>query len=124
MGTEVAARAAVRPVELELMQRRFGADFEAAFRRTFEALAPRDRTLLRYQVIDRLGIDRIATIYGIHRATAARWVAHAREALVEGVRRTLQAQFHIGTEELDSLLRLVQSRLELSLQLLLPADPE
>ncbi len=121
---EIDIVATERSPELELIQRQFGADFESAFRSTFEALSPRDRTLLRYQVIDRLGIDRIAAIYGIHRASAARWVAHARQALVEGVRRTLQARFHIGTEELDSLLRLVQSRVELSLRLLLSAAPE
>ena len=55
----------------------------------------------------------------VHRATAARWVAHAREALVGGVRRTLETRFRIGSDELDSLLRLVHSRLELSLGLLL-----
>jgi len=113
-----------RSPELELIQQRFNADFEAAFRTAFEALSPRERTLLRYQVIDRLGIDRIAALHGIHRATAARWVAHAREALVDGVRRTLQARLGIGEAELDSLLRLVQSRVELSLRLLLPAAVE
>jgi RNA polymerase sigma-70 factor (ECF subfamily) len=116
---EVDIIAAERGPELDLWKRRFGAEFEAAFRSTFEALSPRERTLLRYQVIDRLGIDRIAAIYGVHRATAARWVAHAREALIEGVRRTLQARFRVGSDELNSLLRLLHSKLELSLRLLL-----
>ena len=120
---EVDLVAADRGPELDLLYQRFGAEFEAAFRGTFEALSPRERTLLRYQVIDRLGIDRIAAIYGVHRATAARWAAHAREALVEGVRRALQARFGIGSEELDSLLRLLDSRLELSLRLLATPSP-
>jgi RNA polymerase sigma-70 factor (ECF subfamily) len=114
-----------RSPELDLLQRQFGAEFDAAFRSTFEALSPRERTLLRYQVIDRLGIDRIAMIYGVHRATAARWVAHARETLVDGVRRALQDRLRIDTaEELDSLLRLLQSKLDLSLRLLLTPTPE
>lgn len=121
---EIDLVAAERGPELDLLHQRFGAEFEAAFRATFEALSPRQRTLLRYQVIDRLGIDRIAAIYGVHRATAARWTAHAREALVDGVRQTLQARFRIGNEELDSLLRLLQSRLELSLRLLLTPTPQ
>jgi RNA polymerase sigma-70 factor (ECF subfamily) len=116
--------AAERSPDLDLLRRRFGAAFDAAFRATFEALAPRERTLLRYQVIDRLGIDRIAAIHGVHRATAARWVAHAREALVAGVRRALQTRLRVGSAELDSLLRLVRSKLELSLRLLLTPGPE
>lgn len=116
---EVDLTAAEPSPEFELLHRRFGAEFEAAFRSTFEAFTSRERTLLRYQVIDRLGIDRIAAIYGVHRATAARWIAHARDALVDGVRRTLQTRLCVDAEELDSLLRLVHSRLELSLRLLL-----
>jgi RNA polymerase sigma-70 factor (ECF subfamily) len=105
--------------ELDLLQRRFGAEFTAAFRSAFAALMPRDRALLRYHVIEQVGIDRIGAIYGVHRATAARWVAHARESLVDGVRRALQIRFGIGDDELDSVLRLVHSKLELSLRLLL-----
>jgi RNA polymerase sigma-70 factor, ECF subfamily len=121
---EIDALSADCNPELDLLHHRFGAEFDAAFRSTFESLSHRERTLLRYQVIDRLGIDRIAVIYGVHRATAARWLAHAREALVEGVRRTLEARLEIGSGELDSLLRVVRSKLELSLRLLLtPAGP-
>lgn len=115
---DVVAVSADRSPELDLLHRQLGAKFEAAFRSTFESLSPRERTLLRYQVIDRLGIDRIAAIYGIHRATAARWTAHAREALVAGVRRVLQERLGLGSSELDSLLGLVRSQLELSLELL------
>ena len=109
----------VQSPELELLQQRFGATFEAAFRSAFEALAPRERNLLRYQALDRLGIDRIAAIYGIHRATAARWVAHASETLVAGVRRVLQDRLCIGADELESLLRLFHGKMELSLRLFL-----
>jgi RNA polymerase sigma-70 factor (ECF subfamily) len=124
-GGEVEIISAERSPELDLLRRRFGAEFEAAFRSAFEALTPRERTLLRYQVVDRLGIDRTAAIHGIHRATAARWVAHAREGLVERVRRALQERLQLGTEdELDSLLRLFHSKLELSLRLLLTPTSE
>lgn len=121
---EVDMVAAAHSPELDLLRQRFGAEFEAVFRSTFQALTPRERTLLRYQVIDRLGIDRIGALYGVHRATAARWVAHAREALVEGVRRALQARFRIGPEELESLFRLIHSKLALSLRLFLTSSPE
>jgi len=111
--------AAERSPELDLLQRQFGVEFEAAFRCAFEALTSRERNLLRYQVIEQLGIDSIAALYGIHRATAARWVARAREALLDGVRRALQDRLCITTEELDSLLGMLQSKLALSLRLFL-----
>lgn len=102
--------------ELDLLRSRFGAELELAFRGTFEALGPRDRNLLRYHVIERLGIDRIAALHGIHRATAARWIARARDALIEGVRRALQTHLQVDAAELDSLFQRVRSKLELSLQ--------
>jgi len=100
-----------------------GSELEAAFRAAFAALAPRDRNLLRYQVVDRLGIDRIAALHGVHRATAARWTAHAREALIEGVRRVLQSRLRIDSRELDSVFRQLTSQLELSARWLLTPTP-
>lgn len=107
--------------ELELMKEIYRAGFTTAFRDAVAALAPRERNLLRHQAIDRLGIDRIAALHGVHRATAARWVARAREALVAGVRRRLQAQLAVAPERLDSILRLIESQLDVSLSRLLPA---
>jgi RNA polymerase sigma-70 factor (ECF subfamily) len=102
-----------RSMELELLQRQFAVEFKAAVRSAFESLAPRERAVLRYQVSDRLGIDRIAAIYAVHRATAARWVAQARDALLDGVRHALQGRLRVSSDELDSLLRQVRSKLEL-----------
>jgi RNA polymerase sigma-70 factor (ECF subfamily) len=100
-----------------------GNEFEAAFRSSFAALAPRERNLLRYQVIDRLGIDRIAALHGIHRATAARWIALARKALIEGVRCQLQDRLGVDRKELDSALRQLVSRIDLSLRWMLTPMP-
>ena len=49
-------------------------------------LSAEDRTLLRQQIVDGLSIDAIGAAYGVHRATAARWLNRARGALV--ARRT------------------------------------
>jgi RNA polymerase sigma-70 factor (ECF subfamily) len=116
--------ASARSPELDLLRRRFGQAFEAAFRSTFVALTPRERNLLRYQVIDRLGIDRIAALHGVHRATAARWLAQVRDALREGVRQSLQDWYRIDSDELARLFVLVDSKLELSLRLLATPTPD
>ena len=61
----------------------------------------------------------IAGLFGVHRATAKRWLADAREALLVGTKRELAARVGRGVEELDSILRLIESRLDLSLRLVL-----
>ncbi len=109
--------------DIGLLGMQLGRELETAFRSSFAALAPRERNLLRYQVLDRLGVDRIAVLHGVHRVTAARWIAHARKALIEGVRCRLQDRLGIDREELDSTLRQIASQIELSLRWLLTPMP-
>jgi RNA polymerase sigma-70 factor (ECF subfamily) len=109
--------------DVALLGMQLGSELEAAFRSSFAALAPRERNLLRYQVLDRLGIDRIAALHGVHRATAARWIAHARKALIEGVRCRLQDRLGVDRKELDSTLRQLASRIELSQRWMLTPMP-
>src|SRR5689334_17053143 len=89
--------------------------FRTAFRGALAALSPRDRNLLRMNVLDGLSIDQIAVVQGVHRATAARWVERARESVARGVRRELMRELDVDPFEADELLRWVQSRIELSL---------
>ena len=89
--------------------------FRAAFRTALAALSPRDRNLLRMHVIDGLSIDQIGAFQGVHRATAARWIEKAREAIARVVRRELMRALGTDPFEADEVLRWVQSRIDLSL---------
>jgi RNA polymerase sigma-70 factor (ECF subfamily) len=80
-----------------------------------ERLSLRHRNMLRYAVIDDLGIDAIAKIYAVHRATAARWLASAKDALAAGLRDALRDRLGTGTADLRSLMHATVSQLELSL---------
>jgi RNA polymerase sigma-70 factor, ECF subfamily len=97
---------------------RYREAFRIAFRSALAALTPRDRVLLRMHVLDGLTIDQIAAVQGVHRATAARWIERAREAVSKNVRRDLMKQLGVDPFEADELLRWVQSRVELSLSAL------
>lgn len=110
--------------ELALLQRHYGAEFRAAFRSGFVSLTPRERNLLRHHVVDRLGIDGIAALYGVHRATAARWLARARSTMIKRVRRELQARLQLDRKQLEGVLALLQGKLELSLRLFLTPSPD
>lgn len=93
--------------------------FAVAFRGAIAALDRRQKSLLRYQLVDGLSIDDIGRLHGVHRATAARWLAAARTVLAEETRRLLGERLGIATSEIESIVRLVQSRLDVSLERLI-----
>jgi RNA polymerase sigma-70 factor (ECF subfamily) len=101
--------------ELEHVRARYQGPFKQAFADALGALEPEDRNVLRLFVVDGLNIEKIGALYGVHRSTVARWIAHARESLVAETRRLLSERLHVDTQEFESLTRLCRSRLDLSL---------
>jgi RNA polymerase sigma-70 factor, ECF subfamily len=99
---------------LEELKLKYREQLAAAFREALAQLPARERTLLRYQVIDGLTIDDIGAIFKVHRATAARWIAKIRDDIVERTRATLAQALGVDTEEAASIVRLVQSQLDVS----------
>jgi RNA polymerase sigma-70 factor, ECF subfamily len=89
-------------------------EFASALREAIAELGPEDRTLLRQQIVDQLSIDEIGAAFGVHRATAARWLQRARGALVTATRGRLAARLKLSVDEVDSVIRLVQSQLDAS----------
>jgi RNA polymerase sigma-70 factor (ECF subfamily) len=67
-------------------------------------------------VVDGLSIDALGEIYGVHRATAARWIAKIREDLLARTREAFSARAKVGRAEFESLLRLARSQLDVSLR--------
>jgi hypothetical protein len=55
----------------------------------------------------------------VHRATAARRLAQAKAALSDHTRHALEARLLVPQAELDSLLRLLAPRIEITLRRLL-----
>ncbi|HEY0192953.1 MAG TPA: sigma factor-like helix-turn-helix DNA-binding protein, partial [Kofleriaceae bacterium] len=89
-------------------------EFATALREGIAELSAEDRTLLRQQIVDSLSIDEIGAAFGVHRATAARWLQRARGALVAATRGRLAARLKVPVDEVDSVIRLVQSQLDAS----------
>jgi RNA polymerase sigma-70 factor (ECF subfamily) len=102
--------------ELGYMKRRYGAEFRVAFDGAVADLSARERNLLRHTVIDGLGIDQVAAIYHVHRATAARQLQRAREALAGSTRARLRQALQVDEHELDSILRAVMSVADITLR--------
>lgn len=104
-----------RAPEIALLKQRYGPDIAAALRASIEALDERPRAVLRYSLIAGWSVDKIGELYGVHRATAARWVNAAREELGEQLRREVATRLSIPAEEVDSIVRLVHSQIDVSL---------
>lgn len=89
-------------------------EFAASLREAIADLDAEARTLLRQQIVDQLSIDEIGAAFGVHRATAARWLLRARGSLVVATRSRMAARLKVPVDEIDSVIRLVQSQLDAS----------
>lgn len=83
------------------------------------SLVPDSRTLLRLSLVHGLSIDDLAGMYGIHRSTAARRLVSIREQLRLDVRRQLAERIEGSTTDVESVLRVADSKLDLSFERLL-----
>jgi RNA polymerase sigma-70 factor, ECF subfamily len=122
-GLEQVPIAADNP-ELAKLKAQHRVAFKAAFEEAIGGLTPRERSLLELSIVKRLGIDRIGAIYGVHRATAARWVTGARDNLSRAVHRILASRLGTQGRDVENLLPLVESQIELSLERLLRSRGE
>ena len=101
--------------ELRLMKAQSVEAFELASAAALGELSDRDRNLLRYQVVDRLRGEEIAAIYRVHPSSVSRWLAQVRRTLRDTVRRELCQRLDVSTNRADSLIRLIESRIDISL---------
>jgi RNA polymerase sigma-70 factor (ECF subfamily) len=106
----------VHDPELALLRERYREEARTALDQSIAALTERQRNVLRQYYLDNLTIDQLAALYRVDRATTARWVIAARTDVLSGVRTHLAISLGANTEEIDSILRLVRSQLELSLR--------
>jgi RNA polymerase sigma-70 factor (ECF subfamily) len=93
--------------------------FRQAFAAALASLDAREKNLLRQHVVDGLTVDEIGPLYGVHRATAARWVQRAKGRLLEETRKQFMARARISARECESVLRMVRSRIDVTLGRLL-----
>jgi RNA polymerase sigma-70 factor (ECF subfamily) len=98
---------------------RYGAMCSDALRAAFATLTARERNLLRMHHLHGLTVDELAPTFRVHRATVARWIQSARERLLEVTRAGLRERLAVGDATVDSILRELQGRIEISVSRLL-----
>jgi RNA polymerase sigma-70 factor (ECF subfamily) len=102
--------------EITYLRQRYGSALSEAFREALGALGAKERNILRLHIVDKLNIDRIGALYGVHRATVARWLKGYQEQLLARTREALRGRLGASDAELDSIVRLARSDLDVSVR--------
>lgn len=108
--------------ELALVKEEYRAAFRDAFTRAIGALDGQDRNLLRLHLVGGMTLPELAKMYAVDRATIVRRLARVREAIFSATKRTLKAELRIDEREFESLLGIVQSKMDVSVMSLLRDD--
>lgn len=109
--------------EIALLKRSCGEAFRRAAREAFGALEPKVRLVLRQHLLDGLAAEQLAALHRVHVVTIYRWLRDARASYLAETRRRLSAALKLDEGGVDSLLRVLESQLELSLRRLVTASP-
>jgi RNA polymerase sigma-70 factor (ECF subfamily) len=101
--------------ELDYLKARCRAEFKDAFVSAVATLAKEERTALRLHYLDGLTLEETASLQGVSRATVGRSLARARDLIVRETQRLLLARLGLDQRSYESVLRLVQSQLDVSM---------
>ncbi len=101
--------------EMDFLKRKYSQDFKASFEEALAILSAQDRTVLRLHLIDGLSVEQVGAMYKANKSTVYRWMARARETLLRQTKKILAKRLGLGRGELESLMGLVRSQLDVSL---------
>ncbi|WP_181790894.1 sigma-70 family RNA polymerase sigma factor [Myxococcus llanfairpwllgwyngyllgogerychwyrndrobwllllantysiliogogogochensis] len=105
--------------ELEVIQRRYHDEFRRALEDAFAALPSEHRYLLRLHFVDHLSTTKIGALFSVNQSTVSRWLQSAQQAVHDETRRLLMERLDLSSQEFTSVLRTVESQINLSLSSIL-----
>ncbi len=101
--------------ETRALKERYSEPFKRAFHDALAELDARERSVLRYHYVERLTTRQIGVVFGAHSSTVTRQLAQIRARLLAATRKRLAEGLGVDRAELESIVRLVESQLDLSL---------
>lgn len=108
--------------EVDYLKNLYRGAFKAAFEEAAASLDAEERNLLRMHFAHGRTIDELGVLHHAHRATMARRIGRARDQLVAGTKRSLMKNLRVDRAEYDSILRLIESDVHVSLSRVLRAS--
>lgn len=108
--------------ELDFFRSAYADVLPAAFEEALASLTVRQRNLLRQRYLQELSGEQLAVMYGVHRSTLFEWLAGARDALLRELQSALARR--LPGDDLDSVVAMLGSKLELSVRRMLDSRLE
>ena len=115
--------AADASTEIQATRHLYGEPFRQALEASFRALSARDKAILQFNVVDGLNIDAIGAIYGVHRATVARWLVAIRARVFAHLKNTFALEWKMSTSDLRSLTAVMRDYIHVSAARVLSVRP-
>jgi len=111
-----------RDPELAFLKARYRGVFRDAFAEAVASLEPRERNLLRLHFLRKMTLESLATMYGVHRATIVRHLAKIRDSIDRATRAAMRERLGADRREVDSVMELIASRFDASVERLLRTE--
>ncbi|CAN5551856.1 hypothetical protein BH11MYX1_BH11MYX1_42070 [soil metagenome] len=105
--------------ELRYLKTLYRREFREALSVALGSVSARARAVLRLRFVGRLELAEIGRVYRVHESTISRWITTALADIARASRTELAARLAVTVATADSVARLVQSQLDLSLERLL-----
>jgi len=114
-GAGAQPLASVMGIESSYLKERYRGEFEQALKEALDRVSDRERIMLRMHLVNGLSVEAIGKMFGVTQPTASRWLARAREALLDDIKAALATRLGVSSEELASLAGLVASGFDMNL---------
>jgi RNA polymerase sigma-70 factor (ECF subfamily) len=101
--------------ELSCLLAHYNRQFRDAFSASLAAIQGRERAVFLLHWSEGLSPGQIAELFRVHRTTVMRWLVSTHRTLLRETQRRLTRTLGVDQAQLDSILRLIESRLTLSL---------
>jgi len=101
--------------ELAFLKTHYAGVFREALESTVRGLDAETRAILKLHFLDGVKSADIGALYRVDGSTIRRRVAQAREDILKDTRKRLATSLKLDAEEVDSVLALIESRLEASI---------
>jgi RNA polymerase sigma-70 factor len=103
--------------ETTLMKVRYRETFNRALAIALRQLEKHERLILRMNLVERVSTTKIAALYKVSQPTVSRWIQRAARNIFATVKDLVCDELDIDTRELESLLLLVRSQIEVPISL-------
>jgi RNA polymerase sigma-70 factor (ECF subfamily) len=100
--------------ETAFLKSEYGPVVNQAIAQALAELPARDRVVLHLNVVGGAGVTRLGKMYGVSASTISRWLARARDEILQKTHGLLCARLRLRPDEIDSLMALVASQLDIS----------